>query len=563
MLFSLSIENVAVIEKTQINFENAFNALTGETGAGKSIIIDSIDLLLGERANRELIRSGAKRAFVSAVFFDVGDKVKEILKAEDIPFEEDSLIISREVFIDGRSSAKINSCNVTISFLKSLGRHLINIHGQHDNQTLLHPETHISYLDSFAGVKGMLGQYEGVYKRANQLKNQIKAMSMDKAQKEMKIDMLGFQINEIEAAKLEINEEVKLTERRDFLHNNQRITENVNQALEMLKEENGAKELIENSIRNIETVKEYAAELEGAEGKLYNVKYELEEALDSLVIFSQSLEYQPNELEEIEERLSLIYGLKRKYGDSIAKILEFHNNAKEELQNLSESDIKTDGLKAQLKQDGIILNELALKISALRSEKATELEEKIYESLEFLDMPKVSFKTKIVQAKNDSGNYIYNSVGIDKVEFLISTNAGESLKPLAKVASGGELSRIMLCIKNVLNDMDDIKTLIFDEVDSGVSGRVAEKIGIKLSQIANDKQVICVTHLAQIAALAGAHYLISKEIVEGRTFTDVKMLEEWQRVEELARIIGGINITQTTLDTAKEMLQQAKTTKGE
>lgn len=551
MLSSLHIENIAVIEKTDISFGKGFNVLTGETGAGKSIIIDAIDMVLGERTSKDIIRNGANNAFVGAVFYDISDAAESLLNEYGIPSEEDgNLLIQREISLDGKSVCRINGRQVTASVLKELGRLLINIHGQHDNQTLLHPETHITYLDQFAENEQIRAEYLKAYEKVNNLKKEIKKLSIAESEKERKIETLTYQINEIESVALRDGEEEELTEQKNALVNFERIAEGVNFSFELLYNgEENACAMLSNAVSSLENAVRYSAELKSIYDKILSLKYELDDAADELGSYKAGLEYNEGSLDEIELRLDTIYKLKRKYGSTIYEMLHFLGNAKNELMQIEESDEELLKLKKELEKALSELENISVKLTASRKKASEKLESLIANELEFLDMAKV----KITADIKKSNEFLTN--GSDIIEFLISTNVGESLKPLSKIASGGELSRIMLSLKNVLAQKENIGTLIFDEVDSGVSGKAAHKIGLKLKQVAIFKQIICVTHLAQIAALANYHYLIKKDVVNGKTFTDVKTLERQERIEELARIMGGMHISEATLKSAEEMLE--------
>lgn len=553
MLSTLHIENVAVIENIDITLNKGFLVLTGETGAGKSIIIDSIDMVLGERASKDLIRSGCNSAFVSAVFCNIPKEVTELIKEYGLTTEEDgSLLIQREIFIDGRSICRISGRQITAAVLKEIGRLLVNIHGQHDNQILLHPESHITYLDAFAENENLINRYKDIYSNINDINGKIKRLTIDETEKERRIETLEFQINEIEAAALKLNEFEELSEQRTMLMNSEKISQGSGYAYELLYgRENSINDLITDCVKNIEGIAKYSPELEKIYEKLNSIKYELSDISQELSKFNASVDFSDKALDIIEMRLDLIYRLKSKYGNSIDEILKYCEKSKEELNTIESSDAELIRLNNELSEQKEKLKREAELLTTTRKQAAEKLEKLILSELEFLDMEKVRFSVDIKEASEPL------SGGFDIVEFLISTNVGEALKPLAKVASGGELSRIMLSIKNVLASREEIGTLIFDEIDSGISGKAAQKIGLKLRQVAKDKQVICVTHLAQIAALANMHYLISKRSVNGKTFTGVDPLNKAERVKELARIMSGINITETALKTAEEMLEAA------
>jgi len=557
MLTSLHIENIAVIETLDVTFYEGFNVITGETGAGKSIIIDSIEMVLGERASKDLIRNGAKNAFVGAIFFENSDLVNSMLTTKGISIEQDgNILIQRELFIDGRSTSKINGRQVTLSILKEIGRLLVNIHGQHDNQALLYSENHIIYLDSFANNQELINKYREKYQIVNKIKQEISNISISNEEKERLLETLRYQVKEIEKTSIYPNEEQELLEQKNILVNSEKIISNSSYSYQLLNgNDKNACDLISDSVNALGSISNFSKELEEIYNKLLTLKYELNDIAIELNSFNQSIDYSFSDLENIEARLDLIYRLKRKYGNSINEILDFYDDACKKLQSIEASDTEIKKLEGDLGRELVQLNNLANKLSNCRIESSKRLVKLIEQELEYLDMPKVKISVSVDPILSKDNELSYKINGIDIVEFLISTNIGEKLKPLSKIASGGELSRIMLSIKNVFAEKERINTLIFDEIDSGVSGKSAHKIGLKLRQVAKNKQVICVTHLAQIASIADYHYSVRKEVVNGKTFTDIIYLNREERIKELAKIMGGIHITEATLKNAEEMLE--------
>ncbi len=554
MLSELYIENIAIIEKSSIDLYHGFNLFTGETGAGKSILIDSINLVLGGKASRELIRTGASRALVSARFTQVNPRVLQTLCDFGFSAEDSEILITREFSMSGRTSCKINGQPATVSMLREIGTNLINIHGQHDSQALLLPERHIGILDEFAGLSAQLEEYRICYQQLLDYRTKLKHFSMDEAQKARQIDLLRFQIDEIEQAQLQPGEEEELAARRDVIRNAESIQQNLMSAhlyLSGSEEIEGAVSLLRQASEAAVQCGFYMEEMEEASQKLMDLSYEAESLSEDFRTELDNVDFDPAELDEIEERLELIYRLRRKYGNTIEEILSYLEKIRGELDEIEFSEEKL----VQLQQELSVLEKKAEKLAVALSQKrrlaAVDFSSAVQKELTFLDMPKVHFEVYLRETK-------LNHNGKDHVEFLISTNPGEPPKMLSKIASGGELSRIMLAIKNVIADKDPVDTLIFDEIDTGVSGRAAEKIGKKLKQLSQKCQVICITHLAQIAALADAHLLIEKHSDEERTYTQVKLLDEDGRIEELSRIIGGSSITKLTRENAKEMLMQAR-----
>lgn len=554
MLLSLKIENIAIIENAEIEFDAGLNVLTGETGAGKSIIIDSINAVLGERTSRELVRTGAQAAKVSALYTDAGLHVNAKLIEFDIePQADGSLLLQRSISLDGRNVCRINGSPATVSMLKSIGSELINIHGQHDNQALLSPEGHYIFIDAVAENSVLFNQYKTAYALLRSLEKELAGINMDEAEKSRRIDLLNYQINELEAADLRAGEQEELNIRKILYQNAEKVINRLREAYEALngtEDLSGAKQQLEFSAGCLDSVASYYAQLEKASEAVRSMSYDIEEYIELIRGTLEMLDFNPKELELIEERLDAIYRLSRKYGETEDEMLIFLENAVNERERIKLSDERSAALQNEIKAAKTGMKQLASELSESRRKAGEFFVKSVKTELDFLDMPGVVFTVDRQAAE-------YSATGADKIEFLISANAGESPKPIAKIASGGELSRIMLAIKNVLSAKDDVNTLIFDEVDAGVSGRAAQKVAMKLRQVSKGRQVICVTHLAQIAAQADNHLLISKSVREGKTYTQVDKLNQEGRKNELARIIGGLRVTQLQLQSAEEMLKDA------
>lgn len=553
MLSNLQIENIAVIKSASIDFENGFNVMTGETGAGKSIVIDSLNAILGERTSRELIRSGADSASVCAEFQNVGDNVKTELEKLGIE-KDDTLIVSRKLTPDGKNVCRINGMPATVSMLKALGVQLVNIHGQLDNQSLLSPETHCSFIDKLAGSGRELKEFKELYSLYIKKENELKSLNTDVNEKNRRLDILNYQIEEIQKADIRPGEKDELTEKLGFLRNAEKVLDLLHTAYAALNgdgEMPGAADIAADAASKLLSAADYSSNFtetaNGVNDAAMNLSAYTEELRDKIY----SLDYDPNETERAEERLDVIYRLSQKYGDSEEDILAYLENAEKERDALSFSDERAEQLRAETEKAYNEALAAAKKLSEIRIEAGKKFSADVERELAFLDMPSVKF---IV---NDSVGELYEN-GIDNIEFLLSANAGEEPKPLSKIASGGELSRIMLAIKCVLSELDDIDTLIFDEIDSGVSGRAALKIAAKMKELSKTHQVICVTHLAQIAAFADEHKLISKEEKDGRTYTCIASLDYNGRKYELARIMGGLTVTQSILNSAEELLSSAE-----
>lgn len=547
MLKTLDIENIAVIEKTTVDFSDGLNVLTGETGAGKSIVIDSINAILGERTSKELVRHGADNAYVSAFFEDISDVVANKLKELDFDIEEDkSLLLTRRITSNGKSACKINGKSATVSMLKEIGGLLVNIHGQHDSQALLNPDFQYQYIDMLLDDKKALEDYKTSFKRLITVRRKLKALTSDETDKEKELELLNYQINELESADITIGEREKLNNRKNLINKSEAIMTVLNNSLTAINGDddfNGAQTLIEGAFKDTAQFDE-AKEITDI---LADINDKIEVAKDKIEALLNSLDFSSEELENIEERLDLLYNFSNKYGSNEEEMLDFLEKAKEKRQTIMFSDQELEELNNEYDILFAETVELAEKLSNIRKSTAKSFEKKVKSELEFLDMPKLQFVVEF-----NKGNL--SSIGFDKIEFLISTNPGEPPKPLSKIASGGELSRIMLAIKNIIAYNDTIGTLIFDEIDTGVSGRASQKIGLKLKSVADNTQVICVTHSAQIASNANEHFLIKKEFIGDRTFTNVSPLDFEARKKELARIMGGLEITDTLLKSAEELL---------
>jgi len=548
MLSHLHIENIAVIERAEISFGRGFHVLTGETGAGKSILIDAISAILGERSYRDMIRTGADKASVRAIFTDVPEY--PWFEENGVAYDSE-VVIQRDIYLDGRNTCRVNGTLVTVTILRKLGIQLINIHGQHDSQSLFDENNHLRLLDDFAENYVLRETYAEKYATVDSLNKQIQRFSMDVGEKLRRQEMLKYQIAEIEKAELEAGEDEALEARRKVLQNAEKLSDGLNGAVESLygsDDTDGAISLLSNAQREIARLTRYTDSFGQLQERLTDLMYSLQDAADELRSERDDLSYSGDELEQIEARLDVIHRLRRKYGADCAEILEYLENARKELDEIEFSDDHLEKLKLKLQKAEKEAWDAAYALRDSRISAAEKLSARILDELSQLDMPKVQFSCVFTELELTAN-------GADGVAFYMSANAGEALKPMSKVASGGELARIMLAIKNVLAEQDQVPTLIFDEVDTGVSGRAAVKVADKLHSIAEKKQVLCVTHLPQIAARGDNHMLISKSERDGRTYTSVTPLDREGRKQELARIIGGANITEITLKSAEEMLQ--------
>lgn len=552
MLSQLYIENIAVIRQATIDFQQGFHVFTGETGAGKTILISAINAVLGGRTFKEIIRTGETRATVSALFTEISEELCKKIEVLGYPLEDNQLLVQREIDLSGKGQCRLDGRPATAAMLREVCSLLIDIHGQHDNQELLSAEKHLGFLDSYGAYPQEMAAYTAAYERMCECAARLDKLQMDESYKLQRMDILQFQIKEIGDAKLTDGEEERLVEQQKRIRNAERITESLGAVYTLLngngEEMRGVLEALEEVSTELDTAAKYLTEFGGYSEKLSDAYYMLEElgsrARDTL----EDADFDPRQLDAIESRLDTIYKLKKKYGNSIAEILEYFERISEEYQSLELSDELTAHLQRELDEANLVLHTVAEALTACRLAAAAEFSERVEQELAYLDMAGVRFS--ITRREKP-----YGPTGADEMEFMICTNTGEEAKPLAKIASGGELARIMLAIKNVLAEKDGIGTIIFDEVDTGVSGRAAQKIGKKLAEVARHRQVICVTHLASVAACAAHHYRIYKTVEDGRTFTRVEELTRPQRVQELARIMVGENITDSVLKSAEEMLE--------
>lgn len=551
MLKTLVIENIAVIKKAQIEFTGGLNVLTGETGAGKSIVVDSINAILGERTSRELVRAGSDNAYVNAYFEDINDDVTLKLNEYDIPIEEDgSLLLSRKISAGGKSVCRVNGLPVTVGILKDIGTHLVNIHGQHDSQALLNPDFHYKFVDAYADCDELLAEYKESFKSFLNIRRQLKSLTSDADERDKQSEILDYQIKELRDADIKVGEWEELKNRKSVILNSQAILNALNTLLGAVNgddENQGIQSVLSSSDKEITALLDADSQLKPIKEKLDSAEDLLESIKDLISDKMESLDFQPDELDKIEERLDILYTFSNKYGETEQDMLYYLADAERKRALFDNSEQDLERLNAEYDSSLEKTQSLALKLSEVRRKAAEKLGDEICSQLEFLDMPGVKFVTQF-----SKGNL--SSVGIDKIEFLIRTNPGEEPKPLAKIASGGELSRIMLAIKSIIAKSDSIATLIFDEIDTGVSGKASRKIGLKLKEVGENAQVICVTHSAQIASAADSHFLIKKEYTDNAAFTQIMPLDFEGRKYELARIMGGLNVTESLLKSAEEML---------
>ena len=548
MLSLLHIENIAVIECADISFDRGFNVLTGETGAGKSIVIDAISAILGERAYRDMIRTGTERASVRAVFTEVPEF--SWFAENGVEYDPET-VISREIHLDGKNICRVNGTLVNVSCLHKLGIQLINIHGQHDSAALFDEENHLAFLDAFADNGKLRASYGERYEAVAKLRREISSLTMDEGEKLRRMENLKYQIAEIEKAELEPGEDDRLEERRKVLQNAEKLSNGMETAVECLyggEDSDGASGLLAQAEYALARLSRFSDSFAALHDRVSDLMYQVQDAAEEVRDARDSLSYSAEELEQIESRLDVIHKLRRKYGTTCEDILEYLDKAKKELDEIEFADDKLERLKRNLKKAEKEAWDAALALRENRQQAADTMSKRILSELAQLDMPRVQFACRFTETELTAN-------GADAVAFYMSANAGEALKPLSRVASGGELARIMLAMKNVLAEKDQVATLIFDEVDTGVSGRAAQKVAEKLRSVAVHKQVLCVTHLPQLAALANTHLLIAKSERDGRTYTSVTPLDLEGRKRELARIIGGANITETTLKSAEEMLR--------
>ena len=547
MLSLLHIENIAVIECADISFDGGFNVLTGETGAGKSIVIDAISAILGERAYRDMIRTGTNKASVRAVFTDVPELTW--FEENGVPYEPETMI-QREVYLDGKNVCRVNGTLVTVSILHKLGIQLINIHGQHDSASLFDEANHLRFLDDFAENEAIRQDYTEKYAAVEKLRREIDHLTMDESEKLRRMETLKYQIEEISKAGLEPGEDEQLESRRKLLQNSEKLSNGMNDAVENLyggDDSDGAASMLASAERALAKISKFDDSIAALHEKVADLMYQVQDVAEEVRDALDDLSYSAGELDQIEERLDVIHKLRRKYGATCEDILAYLERAKNELDEIEFADDHLERLKGKLQKAEKQAWQAALALRENRKAASIVLSQRILTELTQLDMPRVQFSCEFTELE-------LTSIGADAVAFYMSANAGEALKPMSKVASGGELARIMLAMKNVLAEQDHVNTLIFDEVDTGVSGRAAQKVAEKLKSVAQHKQVLCVTHLPQLAAMGDTHLLIAKSERGGRTYTTVTPLDLEGRKRELARIIGGANITETTLKSAEEML---------
>jgi len=548
VLSLLHIENIAVIESADISFDRGFNVLTGETGAGKSIVIDAIAAILGQRAYRDMIRTGTNKASVRAVF----TQVPELPWFAENGVEYDpETVVHREVYLDGKNVCRVNGTLVSVTILHKLGIQLINIHGQHDSASLFDEENHLTFLDAFGDFGQVQADYREKYETVAKLRREIDRITMDEGEKLRRMETLRYQIGEIEKAELEAGEDDALEDRRKILQNAEKLSDGMQEAVECLyggEDTDGASGLLAQAEYALARLSRFTDAYAELHDRVSDLMYQVQDVATEVRDARDDLSYSADELEQIEGRLDKIHRLRKKYGASCADILAYLERAKKELDEIEFADDHVERLKKKLKTAEDEAWAAAKLLREKRKETAAYLSSRILTELTQLDMPRVQFQVRFTELELTAN-------GADSVAFYMSANAGEALKPMSKVASGGELARIMLAMKNVLAEKDQVGTLIFDEVDTGVSGRAAQKVAEKLRSVAAHKQVLCVTHLPQLAALANTHLLIAKSERDGRTFTSVTPLDLEGRKRELARIIGGTNITETTLKSAEEMLR--------
>ena len=548
MLSLLHIENIAVIECADISFENGFNILTGETGAGKSIVIDAICAVLGERAYRDMIRTGTEKASVRAVFTGVPEL--NWFADNGVPYDEET-VISRDVFLDGKNVCRVNGTLVSVSILHKLGISLINIHGQHDSAALFDEDNHLQYLDDFSQNQDLRQAYGEKFQIVAELKKQIQRLQMDESEKLRRMETLRYQIEEISKASLKAGEDEELESRRKILQNAEKLSDGIHAGVECLygsDDSDGAASLLAQAERELNRLSRYTDAYTSLHDRVADLMYQVQDVAEELRSARDDLTYSADELEQIEGRLDVIHRLRKKYGTTCEDILAYLDNAIRELDEMEFADDHLARLQAKCEKAEKEARTAAVALRKSRQDGAEILSNRIREELSQLDMPKVQFACQFAECELGVN-------GADTVAFYMSANVGEALKPMSKVASGGELARIMLAMKNVLAQQDKVQTLIFDEVDTGVSGRAAQKVAQKLKAVAANKQVLCVTHLPQLAAMGDTHLLIAKEERQGRTYTTVTPLDFDGRKMELARIIGGATITETTLKSAEEMLR--------
>ena len=556
MLSLLHIENIAVISQADITFDQGFNVLTGETGAGKSIVIDSIGAIMGERTSRDLIRTGAKSARVSALFRDL-PALPWFEEQGMGPDENGELLIERSIQADGKNACRVNGRPLLVTQLRELGQQLVNVHGQHDGQQLLDEKCHLGYLDSFGGTQDVLEAFSTAYAQVRELRRERDKLQMDDGEKARRMDTLTYQIEELEKAELREGEDEELSQRREVLRNAERLTDAVDGAWQALtggEDGEGAVSLLMEAGNRLAQGGRYSEGLRELSEKAEQLRCDADDLAELVRDLRGTLDFYPGELDEIEERLDRLYRLKKKYGGTVAEMLAYLDRCREELDAIQFSEDRINRLDKELEKALAWAVKAGGELSARRHKAAQELAKRIQSELTQLDMPKVRFQVEFAPKDAPDG---MDATGMDTVRFLMSANLGEALKPINRIASGGELSRIMLALKNVLAETEQVSTLIFDEVDTGVSGRAAVKVARKLFEVSKGRQVLCVTHLPQIAAMGDVHFSVEKGEADGRTFTRVERLDRPRRREELARLSGG-QATAVMLEGAEELLATAQ-----
>ena len=563
MIKEIRIRNFAIIENLAVSFEKGLNVLTGETGAGKSIIIDALNLLLGGRADTDSIRSGESTAFVEGIFEVIDPTTLDLIRESGIEIEEGELLIKRQVSNSGKNRCLLNDSPVTVSTLAKIGDRLVDLHGQHDHQTLLHPEVHVDLLDLHGKSTDLRNDFLQNFTEYQAQSKKLESMKMDEQERIQKEEFLSFQLREIDEAGLSKEEEEEIKAESNKLKHAEKIRAGLEKSQSLLTDNQGS--IVENLgqvLKELEAIHDVDPSLSETVERSRSAYYELEEVVESLRSYNQSLEFNPNRLEEIEDRLAEINGLKRKYGADIAEILKRRDQIAEELEQLASNDENMKELEEKLKQQEKVISKLAIQLAEKRETTAKKITKSIEKELKELSMVNVRFGVRFDYPPSPDGFILFRKekmnatpTGLGTLEFLFSPNPGEEMRPLVKIASGGEVSRLMLALKSILSDQDNIPVMIFDEVDSGIGGRVAEKVGIKLKKVANNKQVFCITHSPQIAGLASSHFRIEKQIKEKRTRSSIRQLEHEERVEELARMSSGETITDASLEHAREMLR--------
>lgn len=564
MLANLSIRNFAIIEHLEVSFSKGMTVLTGETGAGKSIIIDAVTLLAGGRGSQSFIRTGSNKLVLQGLFLLPSHSITyNILNNLGIDYDGNELVIQREIYQSGRNVCRVNGMLVNTTMLKQIGESIIDIHGQHEHQKLMQPSQHVALLDEFGtqSLKQTLHQYDEQYQKYQSVKNRLQEKRNNQNQWSQRLDMLQYQVNEISAAQLKVGEEESLTKERDYLLNYQKIVDTLSTSYELLQGNDtfAPIDMIGEAKANIEDIADMSSEFQEIASNIQNAYYLLQDATANISDQIDLQEFDQNHLEEIESRLNLIYGLKSKYGDSIAKILNYYDNISQELAEMQEDNGNGNDLEHQYSQISHELLKTARLLSMQRHTVANELEKQVKQQLSDLYMDKARFEVHFVPLDDKQ----FYAMGNEKIEFYIQTNPGELMMPLDKIASGGELSRIMLALKTIFAKLQSVPTLIFDEVDTGVSGRVAQAIAEKISQISQQLQVLCITHLPQVAAISDHHYFIDKKVADDRTYTIISKLNKKRRVEELARMLSGSITTDLTLQHAKELINLATENKFE